>query len=291
MKKNLILMFGILLVLVACGYEDEGNEQAGVLVDDGSANDSGEHYETGDEREILDEPLIIGERTCRIISVEGTNTMNMYDFFDRQSEIMDEYLGDFDAFFSARIDNYAGLFYAASEGYIILLAEDVENWDVPNLLAGVNFTICQADHSYEELSAVRTQIDENYQETSARITSWGIDTMDNIVVVYIADLTDEAILDFKENVSDSPLIDFREEGSVIFNATIIEMHEEPIIDWYDDEMTVLVTSEEFGRMIFDHRRLEDIGATVGDIVEITITGGWVQPDPQPVYPDSWRLVD
>jgi len=56
-------------------------------------------------------------------------------------------------------------------------------------------------------------------------------------------------------------------------------------------MTVLVTSEEFGRMVFDHRRLEDIGATVGDVIELTIAGDWVQPDPQPVYPDSWRLVD
>ena len=81
--------------------------------------------------------------------------------------------------------------------------------------------------------------------------------------------------------------------TVTFNATIIEIHDEPNDDWYfpGRNMTVLVTSEEFGRMVFDHRRLENINATVGDVVELMITGDWEQPDPQPVAPDSWRRVD
>lgn len=82
-----------------------------------------------------------------------------------------------------------------------------------------------------------------------------------------------------------------DEAISIFNVTILEIHDEPQDDWYFDQMTVLVTSEEHGRMIFDHTRLEDIGATVGDIVELTIIGYWTQPDPSPVHPDSWRLVD
>lgn len=281
MKKNLLLLVGAVLFLVACGHE--GNEISPTVAE--LANDGERNYE-----EV--QPLLeIDDRVCRHISAESPNTMNMHDFFDRHNEIINEYLEGFDGFFNARIDNYTGLFYAPSEGYVILLAEDVENWEVPDLLANVNFTICQADHSYDDLSAVRTQIDNNYEETTARITSWGIDTMDNIVFVYIADLTDEVILDFKENVTDSPLIDFRVEESVIFNATILEIYDEPQDDWYGDEMTVLVTSEEHGRMVFDHRRLENIGVTVGDVVEITITGGWEQPDPQPVHPDSWQLAD
>ena len=48
---------------------------------------------------------------------------------------------------------------------------------------------------------------------------------------------------------------------------------------------------EHGRIVFDHRRLEDIGATVGDVVELTIIGDWEQPDPAPVHPYGWRLVD
>ena len=77
----------------------------------------------------------------------------------------------------------------------------------------------------------------------------------------------------------------------VFEATILEMYDEPQANWYFDEMTILVTSEAHGRMVFDHRRLADIGATVGDVVELTITGEWVQPDPQPVVPDRWRLID
>ena len=76
----------------------------------------------------------------------------------------------------------------------------------------------------------------------------------------------------------------------VFNATILEIHDEPMDDWYDREVTILVDGE-YGRMVFDHRLLEDIGATVGDVVELTILGAWEQPDPQPVHPDSWRLVD
>ena len=76
----------------------------------------------------------------------------------------------------------------------------------------------------------------------------------------------------------------------VFNATILEIYDEPMDGWYDREVTILVDGE-YGRMVFDHRRLEDIDATVGDVVELTIIGGWEQPDPQPVHPDSWRLVD
>lgn len=76
----------------------------------------------------------------------------------------------------------------------------------------------------------------------------------------------------------------------VFTATIIEMIDEPRDDWYDSNATVLVDGVR-GRMIFDHRRLEDIGATVGDVVEITVTGAWVEPDPAPIYPDSWSLVE
>ena len=76
----------------------------------------------------------------------------------------------------------------------------------------------------------------------------------------------------------------------VFNATILEIHDEPMDDWYDREVTILVDGE-YGRMVFDHRLLEDIGATVGDVVELTILGAWEQLDPQSVHPDSWRLAD
>lgn len=297
MKKNLFLMLtiGVVIMLVACG--NEGNEHSPMLTSyeatDDEASASDDEASAGDDGATTSdqEQLGIGDRECLAIRVEGDISMEMQEFFDFHSEIMDDYFGDLDAFLNARIDHYTGLFYAGSGEYVILVADDLENWQTPDLLADVNFTICRAEHSYDALSAIRTQIDNNHASTSARITSWGIDTLENNVFVYLADLTDEAILDFKENVSDSPLIEFIEEEGVVFQATILEIHDQPQVGWYYDDMTVLVTSAEHGRMAFDHRRLEDIGATVGDVVELTITEVWVQPDPAPVYPDSWRLID
>ena len=287
MKKSLflILCIGITLMLVACGYEGSGasSPEEEMPIDN----------ELTDDRESngVREPLGSGDRECLIIRADDDAGMGMGEFFDLQRDIINEYLEGLDAFFNDRIDNYTGLFYNGSGEYVILLADDIENWQIPDLLADVNFTVCRAEYSYSELSEVREQITYNYTTTSARITGWGIGTLENRVLVYVADLTDEAILDFKENVSDSPLIEFIDTPSVIFDAVIVEMHDEPPTAWYFEQMTVLVTSEEYGRMIFDHRRLEDIGATVGDVVELTLTGDWPQPDPQPVYPDSWRLVD
>ena len=266
MRKHLFLtlLTGITLILVACGHENN--------------NETSSAYQ----------PTRINNFEC--IIVEGNS--NMDDFFaSNDSELMNAYIGDLDAFFSNRINNYAGLFYHGSGVYVILFADLLRNWQTPEMLENVDFKVCQVEHSYSELAAVRTQIHNNYTMTSARITGWGISTLNNRVFVYLANLTDEVILDFRENVSDSPLIEFIESPSAVFNAIILEMHDEPLTDWYGAQMTVLVTSEEFGRMIFDHRRLEDIGATVGDIVELTITGDWEQPDPQSVHPDSWRLVD
>ena len=135
----------------------------------------------------------------------------MDEFFDdNHDELMNQYLDDLDAFFNSRIYNYTGIFYAGLGNYVILFAEALENWQTPKLLEDVRFKVCQAEHSYNELAEIRTQIDNNNTATSAQITSWGIDTMENIVFVYFADLTDEAIQDFRKNVSDSPLIDFRE---------------------------------------------------------------------------------
>ena len=258
MKKYLFLTLftGFILILVACG--------------DNTAETSPNH-----------EQIISNGREC--IAVEGNNSMD--DFFST-NHVED----DFDDFFSNQIDNYAGLYFDSGI-YVILFADQLENWQTPEMLGDVRFRVCQVENSYNELAAVRTQINNNHGAASVLVTSWGIDTLENRIVVYLADLTDESILDFKENVSDSPLIDLRQEGRAVFYATILEMFDEPQADWYGDQMTVLVTSEEHGRMVFDHRRLEEIGAIVGDVVEITITGVWVQPDPAPVSPDSWRLVD
>ena len=79
----------------------------------------------------------------------------------------------------------------------------------------------------------------------------------------------------------------------IFTATILEIYDEPHEDWYFDpiDVTILVMAEGYGEMVFDYRRLEDIGATVGDIVELTIVGSWEELSPAAVYPYSWRLVE
>jgi len=74
----------------------------------------------------------------------------------------------------------------------------------------------------------------------------------------------------------------------VFRAKIVEMADESSPELYGG--TILVDGVR-GRMVFDHRRLEDIGAEVGDIVEITVTGVWPEPDPAPIFPDSWRLVE
>ena len=187
-KKHLfIILLGLMLLLVTCGH----------------ANNSGPSSE---EASADQEPIATEDYEC--IVVDGT--IRMDDFFDNNhDELMNEYLGNLDAFFNGRIDNYAGIFYAGSGNYVILFARALENWQTPELLEGVQFRVCQVEHSYSELAEIRTQIDNNYATTSAQITGWGIGTLENNVVVYLAEVTDEAIQDFRENVSNSPLIEFR----------------------------------------------------------------------------------
>ena len=189
-KKHLfmILPMGFALLLMACGspYDSEApSEEA-----------------AADQERVVTE-----DNECIVID----GNISMDDFFDNNhDELMNEYLGNLDAFFNGRIDNYAGIFYAGSGNYVILFADALENWQTPELLEGVRFRVCRVEHSYSELAEIGTQIDNNYAATSAQITGWGIGTLENIVIVYLAEVTDEAIQDFRENVSDSPLIEFKE---------------------------------------------------------------------------------
>lgn len=101
-----------------------------------------------------------------------------------------------------------------------------------------------------------------------------------------------AVVCSSENDRDSgKSVDTNAEVSV-FTAIIIEMLDEPRDNWYDSNATVLANDER-GRVIFNHKHLEDIGAAVGDIVEIIVTGTWIEPDPDPapIHPDSWSLVE
>jgi len=154
MIKNLFLALtmGVVLVLVACGNESESSSSVeGVLGDYGAADDDG--YSNGEQ-----EPLGVGDRECVVIRVADSG-IGIREFFELHNEIMmGDYLGDLDAFLNARIDNYTGLFYSGSGEYVILIADDLENWQAPDLLADVNFTICRAEYSYDELSAIRTKL-------------------------------------------------------------------------------------------------------------------------------------
>ena len=210
MKKYLVLtlLMGFTLLLVACG-------------NDANSETSSEEEMPG--QEIIDqEPITFDGRQCVIIDGD----MSMDDFFDNTNEIMDVYFGDLDAFFNGRIDNYTGIYTgiydAGSEEYVILFADSLGNWQTPEFLEGVGFKVCQAEYSYDELAEIITEIDNNHAATSAEVTSWGIDTLENRVLVYLAELTDEAMEDFKANVSDSLLIDFREG---VFVAEDLEVDE------------------------------------------------------------------
>ena len=71
-------------------------------------------------------------------------------------------------------------------------------------------------------------------------------------------------------------------------VTIIDISDEPNDNWFG--LTTLVEGQ-YGRMIFSHEHLEDIGATVGDVVEITTTGVWMETDPIQLHIDSWSFVE
>ena len=72
-----------------------------------------------------------------------------------------------------------------------------------------------------------------------------------------------------------------------FRATILEMH--------DDAVTVQ-TTEGMGfyhttRVFFGTSELEDIGASVGDVVSVVFTGDILQTYPEQVFATSWSIVE
>jgi len=181
-KKLTILLLGFLLSLSACGNG----------VDEGQI--------------LLGEPTTSNGRDCMIITGEES----MQEFFDQNHhELMNIQLGDLDAFLNPYIDHYTGIYFDGS-GYIILFAEELTNWQTPEILTDVNFTVCRAENSYNEMAEIREYLWENFDDTMANVTGWGIDTIDNILVVYLYEFTDEEVEFFRENIIDSPLIEFRQ---------------------------------------------------------------------------------
>lgn len=77
--------------------------------------------------------------------------------------------------------------------------------------------------------------------------------------------------------------------TVTFNVEIIEINDEAEDALWDD--TVLARSMDNQNFTFSHLDLPDIGATVGDIVTITVHSTWPEPDPAPLSIISWSLVE
>jgi len=72
------------------------------------------------------------------------------------------------------------------------------------------------------------------------------------------------------------------------SVTIIDIRDEPNDAWFDP--FVLAEINEHERIVFNHTHLENIGATIGNVVEITIQGDHIETDPAQVYVKKWFLI-
>jgi len=81
--------------------------------------------------------------------------------------------------------------------------------------------------------------------------------------------------------------DYSNDDEAVFYATILEIH----------ELSVLVqTIENMGfyhvtRVFFGTSELDDIGATVGDLVRVEYTGDIMQTYPEQVFATGWSLIE
>ena len=77
------------------------------------------------------------------------------------------------------------------------------------------------------------------------------------------------------------------EDGLSFRATILEMH---------DTHVLVQTIEGMGfhhvtRVVFGTRELEDIGASVGDVVNVLFTGDILYTYPEEIFATSWSIVE
>jgi len=83
--------------------------------------------------------------------------------------------------------------------------------------------------------------------------------------------------------------------TVTFSVEIMEIHDGPDPEGVLGYHTVLARSIDgpiTGYVSFEHLDLTDIGATVGDTVEITVYSPWLEPYPIiPLWVSSWSLVE
>ena len=110
MKKNIfaILLLGFVLLLNACGIDEEQLTQVESTTSNG--------------------------REC--ITIAGDKSLGHFIDDNYHDEIMSVWIGDLDAFFNHYIDNYTGFyygFYFANPDYVILFADELDNWQTPEI--------------------------------------------------------------------------------------------------------------------------------------------------------------
>jgi hypothetical protein len=117
----------------------------------------------------------------------------------------------FDDYLSRLIPGYASL-YTTNPGWVVLYSGDLSAWETPEIFEGLTFSLCETQygHTYRELADLRNDLSTVNTAYLTRVSGWGIDIKENVLVVHLSELTPEIIDAFRRDVVDSPLIRFEQ---------------------------------------------------------------------------------
>ncbi|MCL2286482.1 MAG: S1 family peptidase [Firmicutes bacterium] len=116
---------------------------------------------------------------------------------------------------------YGGHFFCDKGRFVFAvvepLMEDAKSGIFSNLFHMDGIDVRAVEFSYKELISTRDAICNyvsNNPDSNMKITTWGIDFSNNIVVVYLHELTAETEAEFRREVVDSPMIKLQQGNPV-----------------------------------------------------------------------------
>lgn len=114
---------------------------------------------------------------------------------------------------------YFGGSYTSSNDSLIIFVKDMSQNGIADIYRRIgkhpNLFFKPCSYSLNELDKLKTNLDKSYFENpilrkKLNWVSTGIDIAKNKIVVFLGNLSNESIADFKKSISDSPMIIFEE---------------------------------------------------------------------------------
>lgn len=144
---------------------------------------------------------------------------------EKQIEAIEKYSQIMESFAKTRADGYpdyyAGAYLGDSEE-LVILTTDMNM--AQNSLSDSNVRFEMAEYSMNELRNI-DDIIYNYitnnkdEEITSKISGFGIDEYQNKMSVFLTDISDEVLQEFREKIVDSEAVTFNKRDKLNFNAT------------------------------------------------------------------------